>query len=319
MSALLRSSLIRCSAVYAAIAVATTAVIPTAGAAEPVPVQAPKAAETEPAEPAEPAPVAAEATPDPAKSALLESEQRIAEGERLVAEGKPAEGAEQLSSAYSLMPTALRVSDTGRSVVVSASNAYESAWQATADVAHLEANQVLLKAYLADLDAARANGETTSAADEHEQALRDRSAAIEQVIAQARPSEPVTAPRIDPTDDEPQVELTFPPPDPRLRRNARILVGVGAAGAVAGGIMVITGAITASRAEEARRSLPAEEAGDARSSKVAGAILATTGALLFSGSVMMLGVGTNRLADLRREMALTLRPTIGGVVLRGRF
>jgi hypothetical protein len=298
-----------------AIAVASTAVMPVAGAAEPVPVQTPKAGATEPAE----APAAAEPPPSPASPSLADFEQRIAEGDRLVAEGKPAEGAEQLSSAYSLMPAELRVGDVGRFVIVSASNAYESAWQATADVAHLEANQVLLKAYLADLDDARAKGQATSAADEHEQALRDRSVAIEQMVAQARPAEPVTAPRIDPTIDEPQLELTFPPPDPRLRRNARILVGVGAAGTVAGGIMVIVGAVTASRAEEVRREMPAEEAGDARSSKTAGTIVATTGALLFSGSVMMLGVGTNRLSDLRREMALTLRPTIGGMVLRGRF
>jgi hypothetical protein len=34
---------------------------------------------------------------------------------------------------------------------------------------------------------------------------------------------------------------------------------------------------------------------------------------------MMLGVGSNRLGDLRRDLALTVRPTLGGVVLRGRF
>ena len=45
----------------------------------------------------------------------------------------------------------------------------------------------------------------------------------------------------------------------------------------------------------------------------------TTGAIVFSGSVMMLGVGSSRLGELRRELALTLRPSLGGVVLRGRF
>jgi hypothetical protein len=33
----------------------------------------------------------------------------------------------------------------------------------------------------------------------------------------------------------------------------------------------------------------------------------------------MLGTGSNRLGALRRELALTLRPTLGGMVLRGRF
>ena len=98
-----------------------------------------------------------------------------------------------------------------------------------------------------------------------------------------------------------------------------MLVGVGAGGAVAGGIMVIAGAVKASRAEGDRDALNAEAAGEARGDKVAGTVIATFGALLFSGSVMMLGVGTNRLSEQRRELALTLRPTLGGAVLRGRF
>lgn len=286
-----------------------TTAIPAASAAEPAAAGGTTEPVTVTAEPA--------ATAEPAVTA---HEKLVAEGERLVAANEHAKGAEQFSSAYLLMPAEQRVSDAGRHVVVLASNAYESAWQATADASHLEANGVLLQAYLADLEAARAAGQPTSPADEHEQALRERSAAIERMVAEARPAAaPVPAPKVDPTTIEPQVELTFPPPDPRLRRNALILVGVGAGGLVVGGIMVIAGAVSASRAEAERGSLPAEEAGDARSSKVAGTIVATTGALLFSGSVMMLGTGSNRLADLRRELALTLRPSIGGVVLRGRF
>lgn len=299
MPALLRSSFARWSSVCVALAVATTSAIPAAGATEPTPV-------AEPTQAAEPI--------------VAEHEELITEGERLVAANEPAKAAEQFSSAYLLMPAEQRVSDAGRHVVVLASNAYESAWQATADASHLEANGVLLRAYLADLEAARGAGQTTSPADEHEQALRERSAAIERMLAEARPAAaPVPAPKLDPTTIEPQIELTFPPPDPRLRRNALILVGVGAAGAVVGGIMVIAGAVAASRAERERGSLPAEEAGDARSRKTAGTVVATTGALLFSGSVMMIGTGSNRLGDLRRELALTLRPSIGGVVLRGRF
>jgi hypothetical protein len=290
-------------------------VIPAAGAAEPAPVQTPTARTTEPAA------IAAE-PPATASEPASDVDRLVAEGDGLVAEGKPAEGAERFSSAYLLMPAEQRVSGAGRNVVVLASNAYEAAWQATADPAHLEANQTLLRAYLADLESARAAGQPTAAADEHEQALRERSAAIERMLAEKRPAPepaPPPAPKADPTTIEPQVELTFPPPDPRLRRNALILVGVGAGTAVVGGIMVIAGAVTASRAERDRDSVPAEEAGDARSDKVAGTVVATLGALVFSGSVMMLGVGSNRLGDLRREMALTLRPTIGGVVLRGRF
>ena len=291
-----------------ALAIATAAVSPTAVAAEPVPVQTPTPTA---AQPSTPPAVAAEPS--------AEHEQRIAEGDRLVAEGKHAEGADRLASAYSLMPPELRVGDVGRSVVVSASNAYEAAWQATAEKAHLEANQVLLRAYLADLEAARAEGRATAPADEHEAALRERSTAIEALVAEPPPPEPVVAPRLEPGPTEPQVELTFPPPDPRLRRNALILVGAGAAGTVIGGAMVIVGAVTAARAEEERSGSAAADAGDARSTKAAGTIVATTGALLFSGSVMMLGTGSNRLSDLRRELALSLRPTIGGVVLRGRF
>jgi hypothetical protein len=290
-----------------ALVVATTTAIPAAVAAEPAVV----AGTTEPA--------TTTATP-PTEPAVAEHEKLVAEGERLVAANEPAAGAEQFSSAYLLMPAELRVGEAGRHVVVLASNAYESAWQTTADAKHLEANNVLLQAYIADLEAARAAGQPTSPADEHEQALRERSAAIEGMVAEARPAPaPVPAPKADPTTIEPQVELTFPPPDPRLRRNALILVGVGAGGLVVGGIMVIAGAVSASRAEAERRAMSAEDAGDARSSKVAGTILATAGALVFSGSVMMLGVGTNRLGDLRRDVALSVGPTMGGMVLRGRF
>jgi hypothetical protein len=296
-----------------AIAIATTAVIPAAGAAEPAP------APTATASTSEPTPTAAEPGIPPTKPI---EEGPIEEGQRLVAEGKPAEGAERFSSAYLLLSTEQRVSNPGRNVVVLASNAYEAAWQATADPVHLEANQVLLKAYFADLDSARAAGQATTPTDEHETALRERSAAIDRMLAEQRPAtDPATppAPRVDPTTIEPQVELTFPPPDPRLRRNALILVGVGAAGTLVGGIMVVAGAVKASRAEQDRDGLNAEDAGEARGNKVSGAIIATFGALLFSGSVMMLGTGSNRLGDLRREMAMTLRPTIGGLVLRGRF
>lgn len=320
-----------------AIAVATTGVIPAASAAELAPIQkptvrttAPTTGTTEPAptpsQPAtgttEPAPTTTPAV-DAAKpaptSSPTEFERRVTEGDRLVSEGKPAEGAEQFSSAYTLMPAELRVGDVGRMTVVLACNAYETAWQATADTAHLEANQVLLQAYIADLEAARAAGQPTSPADEHEQALRERSTAIEGLLAEQRPAEPPPAPKIDPATAPPQQELTFPPPDPKLRRNALILVGVGAGGALAGGIMVIAGAMKAARAERDRDSLNAEEAGEARGDKTAGTVLATFGAILFSGSVMMLGTGSNRLSELRRELALTVRPTLGGMVLRGRF
>jgi hypothetical protein len=289
--------------VLVATAVATTTEpAPTTVTAEPAPTPTPTTGAAEPA-PTTPA---------------ADSERLVAEGQQLVAEGKPAEGGERLSSAYLLMPAEQRVNDAGRTVVVLASNAYEAAWQATADVAQLESNGVLLRAYIADLEAARAAGQPTSPADEHEQALRERSAAIERMLAEQRSAPPVTAPRIDPATAE-QPELTFPPPDPKRRRNALVLVGVGAGGAVVGGIMVIAGAVKATRAEQDRDGLNAEEAGEARGDKASGTIVATFGALLFSGSVMMLGTGSNRLAEHRRELALTLRPTLGGVVLRGRF
>jgi len=326
--AFLRSPFVQWSSVLVAIAVATTGVIPAASAAAPPPIQKPTTRATEPAptttEPAptttEPVTVTAEPAPTASKPAT-DIQQLVAEGEQLVAEGKPGEGAERLASAYLLMPTEQRVGDAGRTVVVLASNAYEAAWQATADVGQLESNQVLLRAYIADLEEARTASQPTSPADEHEQALRDRSAAIERMLAEqkAAAAQPTPAPRIDPTTVEPQLEVTFPPPDPRLRRNALTLVGVGAGGALVGGIMVIAGAIKATRAEDERRELPAEEAGEARGDKVSGTIIATFGAIVFSGSVMMLGTGSNRLAEQRRELALTLRPTLGGVVLRGRF
>jgi hypothetical protein len=269
-------------------------------------------------------PPASAAPPAPA-----EHEELIAEGDRLVAEGKAAEGAHKLTAAYRTMPVELRVADVGKQSVALASNAYETAWQATADAGQLEANQALLTAYFADLEAARAAGQPTSPADEQEQALRDRSTGIEQKLAELRaaaaapaepPPEPVPAPAtLTPESVEPQLELTFPPPDPRLRRRALAMVGAGAAGTAVGGIMVIIGAVAASRAEDVRTSTPAEEAGDARSTKVAGTILAATGAIVFSGSVMLLGVGTNRLSVLREEMELTLSPTLTGMVLRGRF
>lgn len=283
----------------------------------------------------EPAPTASEPAPTASKPAptttgpapavateppAADVDALLAEGERLVAEGSAVEGAERFASAYQQMPASLRVAEPGRRAVVLASNAYETAWQATADTSHLAANQRLLRAYLADLEAARAAARPTMPADEHEQALRERSAAIEGLLAGPPPADaPVPAPRADPTTVEPQLELTFPPPDPRLRRNALILVGVGAAGAVAGGAMVILGAVAASRAEEQRQSMLAEEAADARGRKVAGSVTATTGAILFSGSMMMVGVGSSRLAELRREMALSLHPTPTGLALRGQF
>lgn len=257
----------------------------------------------------------------------------IEEGDRRVAEGNPAEGAARFSAAYRAMPLELRVGSVGKQVVALACNAYEAAWQATADPVQLEANQVVLKEHFADLEAARAAGQPTAPADEQEQALRDRSTGIEQMLAEVRqpaeepteatepaaPAELAGEPVLAPAPLEPQVELTFPPPDPRRRRNALILVGAGAAGAVTGGIMVIAGAVAASRAEEQRTSVSVDEAAGARSDKVAATIVATTGALVFSGSVMLLGVGSNRLGELRRDLALTLRPSLGGVVLRGRF
>lgn len=317
VSAFLRSCFARGLSISISAAVLTTTVIPMAGAAtrgtvEPAPTATPAPA-VEPTPAAEPTPTAPTST---GHEALVQ------EGEQLVAAGKHAEGAARLSDAYVLMPAEQRVTDPGRRLVITASNAYEAAWQATADAGQLEANQVLLQAYLADLDTARAAGQPTTPADAQEQALRERSEGIDRMLAEVHPPAepaPVVAPVLDPATIEPQVELTFPPPDPRLRRNALVLVGVGAAGAVVGGIMVIAGAVTASRAEEQRSGTPAEEATDARRSKTSGTILATTGALVFSGSVMMLGVGSNRLGDLRRELALTLRPSIGGVVLRGRF
>jgi len=286
---------------------------PAARAAQPAPAPTP---ETAPTEPAAPAP---EATAEPV-TAPAGVEGLVAEGEALLTAGKPAEAATRFSDAYVQLPPEQRVTDEGRRAVVLASNAYEAAWQASADPAQLQANQVLLRAYLADLDTARAAGQATSAADATEQALRDRSADIDRMLAEVEAkAAPVPAPKVDPTTVEPQVELTFPPPDPRLRRNALLLVGAGAGGSVIGAVMVIAGAVTASRAEDQRSSMLAEEAAGARSSKVGGTILATTGAILFSGSVMMLGVGTNRLSDYKRELALTVGPSLGGMVVRGRF
>lgn len=256
-------------------------------------------------------------------SAPAQHEALVEEAERLVADGSAAEGAERLAAAYRVMPSELRVTQSGKQVVAMACNAYEAAWQATADPAQLEANQTLLREHFADLEVARAADRPTAAPDEQEQALHERSEGIEHMLAELRTpaatSAEASAPRPVIAPVEPQLELTFPPPDPRLRRNALIIVSAGAAGTVAGGIMVIVGAMTASRAEERRRSSAVEDAGEARSSKVAGTILATTGAIVFSGSVMLLGVGSNRLGDLRREVALTLHPTLGGVALRGRF
>lgn len=308
-----RSSFVRCSSVAVAIVLATVATAPVARAAQPASAPAPTSG------PAEPAPTAT--APTATAPAPAEHEALIAEGDALVSAGNHAEGATRLSNAYVQLPAELRVGEVGRHVVTVASNAYEAAWQATADAGQLEANQVLLRAYLADLATARAAGQPTTPVDATEEALRARSADIDRMLADVRAAAapaPAPAPKLDPATIEPQVELTFPPPDPRLRRNALILVGVGAGGAVAGGIMVIAGAVTASRAEEQRQSMP-DDASEARSTKVGGTILATTGALLFSGSVMMLGVGSNRLGDYRREVALTVGPTIGGMVLRGRF
>jgi hypothetical protein len=248
----------------------------------------------------------------------------LAEGDLLVTEGHPDQGAEMLAAAYHQMPPELRVGAPGRRAVVSACNAYEAAWQATADTRQLEANQALLTTYLDELEAARAAGQPTAPVDEQEQGLRGRSAGIAAKLAEPQtapsappPAEPTPVLAADPIEAQP--EITFPPPDPRLRRNALILVSAGAAGAVAGAIMVIAGATKATRAEDQRTRMPADAANDARSDKMAGTIVATMGALVFSGSVMLLGVGTNRLSVLRRELALSLRPTLGGVVLRGRF
>lgn len=281
------------------------------------------------AAPGEPAPSETVEVQRPT-TAPAEYERRIAEGDRLIAEGKPAEGAQALSDGYLVMPPEQRMGEPGRIVVSRACNAYEAAWQAGNDPVHLRDNRVLLQAYFADLEDARTAGQATVPADAQEQALRERLEGIEQLLAdlEARTETPAAeapapAPELEP-ELEPQVEVTFPPPDPRLRRNALILLGVGGVGLVAGGVMVITGAVAASRAEEARRSATFEDAGDARSTKIAGTILATTGALVFSGSVMMLGVGSNRLADFRRAndqlaLSLSVRPTLGGMVLRGRF
>jgi hypothetical protein len=213
--------------------------------------------------------VLAAAIPSPVLAwAPAEHEALAAEGQRLVDEERHAEAAEKLASAYLVMPPELRVGEQGRAAVTAASNAYEGAWQATGDAGQLEANQVLLQAYFADLETARAAGQSTTPADEHEQALRERSTAIEQMlikVGEAAPAEPVAekvpapAPVLDPESIEPQQEITFPPPDPRLRRNALLLMGFGAAGTVVGGIMVIAGAVGAARAEDQRQSMPADE------------------------------------------------------------
>lgn len=275
-----------------------------------------RAAEPEPAPP----PVAPEPTPAVAVAPPAH-QAHVDEGHRLVAAGQPGEGAGQLAEAYALMPVEVRVGAEGRVAVILACNAYEAAWQASADAGHLEANRVLLSAYLADLDGAREAGRATAPADDDEAALRERARSIDAMLAKVRPPAPVpvSAPTIDPASVEPQLELTFPPPDPRLRRNALLLVGAGAAGTVAGGIMVLAGALKASRAEEARSGMLVEDAAEARSAKTSGTVLATAGAILFSGSVMMLGVGSNRLGELRRELALGVGPSLGGVVVRGRF
>ncbi|MCX4247668.1 hypothetical protein [Paraliomyxa miuraensis] len=283
------------------------------------------AAATEPAAAVASEPAAAAALePIPVTPATMpEHEVMIADGTQLLADGKPIESAEKLSTAYVIMPLPQRVGSRGRYVVSLACNAYEAAWQSTRDGAHLEANQVLLSAYFADLESARAAGTATVPADAQEQALRERRAGIDEVLAELAGSSTkdtaTTTTTDDPGEIESRVEVTFPPPDPRLRRNALILVGAGAAGVVAGGIMVIAGARAAAQAEEARRTMAVSEAGEARSTKVAGTIVATTGALLASGAVMVLGMGSNRLRRQRENIAVRVQPTIGGLALHGRF
>ena len=50
-----------------------------------------------------------------------------------------------------------------------------------------------------------------------------------------------------------------------------------------------------------------------------GTLLATFGAIIFSGSVMMLGIGTNRLGQLKERTKLSVIPIRRGLALRARF
>lgn len=235
----------------------------------------------------------------------------IEEGQALIAQGRPAEGAGRLSDAYVAMPAALRVGDGGRDVVVQASGAFQMA--AEADPALLDAEQALLTAYFADLGEARAAGRPTSVGDEREDALGQRLAEVEQALAQRE--------GVPGSDEVGPIDALGPaaPPDPRRRLVTRLLLGAGAVGAIGGGVMVAVGAVAASRAEEQRPLAGPEEQGQIRQAKLAGTLMASFGALIFSGSVMMLGVGTNRLGDRSEGRRISVAPTRRGIAVSGRF
>jgi hypothetical protein len=292
--------------VAVAVAMAPTVVV----AAEPVAVE-PVAVE----------PVVAEPTVAAPTVALADPEVIVQEGVALVAQGHAAQGADRLSSAYVVMPPSWRVANYGRQVVARAVNAYEASWGATRDRAHLEASQVLLAAYFADLGAARDAGQPTAAPDELEQQLVQRLAKLEQRLSELDQAAlgigPLAGVDISVVAEE---DHYIPPPvDPRERRNALIMVGSGVAGLVVGGVMAAAGAVAASKAEERRSMMLVDDASDERGAKLTGTLVATAGALVFSGSVILVGVGSNRLGRLRERRRVAVHPTLHGLALHGRF
>lgn len=290
---------------------------PTTGAEAGPPVQSPDPTVPPAEAPAEAAPSAPSAEPGVSAEAPVPAPVgygvMIEQGQALIGQGLPGQGALRLSDAYVSMPAELRVGDWGRDVVAEASAAFVVAGGAAPDPVLLDAEQALLIAYFADLGEARASGRPTVAADEVERALSERLAHVEQALASGQ-----SAPGIDeigPIDGQGPAA----PPDPRARRVARLLIGGGAVGSIGGGAMVIIGAVAASRAEEQRPLAGPDEVGAVRQTKRAGTLMATFGALIFSASVMVLGVGTNRLGELREGSRLSVYPTRRGLALSGRF
>ncbi|MCA9705626.1 MAG: hypothetical protein KDK70_07255 [Myxococcales bacterium] len=272
------------------------------------PVTTPTAEPAEPAEPAAPAEPAEPAEPAAAGHAVM-----IAEGEALIGQGLFAPGALRLSEAYAAMPPALRVGGWGRQVVVHAAEAFGRAGGSALDPALLEAEHTLLTAYFADLGEARAAARPTAPSDDQERRLGDRLAQVEQALA-SRDGTPGIH-DVGPIDGRGSEGV----PSRRERVVAGVLTGVGAAGLVAGGVMVGVGAVAASRAEQQRSMATGEEASLAREAKLGGTLLATFGAIIFSGSVMMLGIGTNRLGQLKERTKLSVIPIRRGLALRARF
>lgn len=280
---------------------ATPAPAPTSTAA---PTAAPAERVAPPAQP-EPAPVESVSIVEPM---AFDYDAAVTEGEFLLDNGEPADGAERLADAYVLMPADVRVGEKGRQVVARASAAYQSAG---ASASRLEAERVLLTAYFADLGEARAAARPTVPDDAVEQQLAARLHEVEQQFAEL----PAASGEIGRVEASPPV----PAPTLRERRVALSLFGLGGAGLLVGGVMVGVGAKAASDAEELRSMTNFEDAGEARRAKTNGVLLATFGALVFSGSVMMVGVGSNRLGELRERNQLSIAPTRRGLALSGRF